>query len=435
MKKYNRNTDEKWFYMRKEKRQKQRKSEEEYYLSQPDRRIHIHPIKHENTNEGDSMDNDRNETEQGNKSFTVSHYRLLRIVVCNHNDNNEYSILYCRQQFPAAIRHNYLLNNSCRTVDIETMKKPLLFSIIFVFGLCSHLAAFQTGYASWYGGKFQGRPTANGEAFDTDKLTAAHRTLPFNTIVRVTNLKNNRSVVVRVNDRGPFVQGRIIDLSRAAAQSLDMIKDGTAPVQIEILSDRPQAAAHPDRSAPIAGDVAAETVEEDRHAAKASGENIARSNKPETPETEYSVLPLPAVHEEEGAFDKEVAAADTGVTSVEEKTVQETALRETRAESHPEAALQGSRAEPLPATSLQEARTDAKNRPLTFIVQVGSFSVLENALNLKRKLEAEGFAVAFEPAGNGIMRVVLPDILHTELSGTQERLASAGISDILIRRK
>ncbi len=75
------------------------------------------------------------------------------------------------------------------------------------------------GLASWYGGKFQGRQTANGKIFATNKLTAAHKTLPFGTIVRVTNLENGKTSLVRINDRGPFVEGRIIGLSRAEADS------------------------------------------------------------------------------------------------------------------------------------------------------------------------------------------------------------------------
>ena len=93
------------------------------------------------------------------------------------------------------------------------------------------------GYASWYGGKFQGRLTANGEVFDTSLLTAAHKTLPFGTIVEVTHLGNGRTVEVRINDRGPFVEGRVIDLSRAAADALDMAGEGVAPVRLRIVSE------------------------------------------------------------------------------------------------------------------------------------------------------------------------------------------------------
>jgi rare lipoprotein A len=91
----------------------------------------------------------------------------------------------------------------------------------------------QEGIASWYGREFEGRPTASGEIFDSSQLTAAHPSLPFGTILVVTNLHNSRTVTVRVNDRGPFVEARIIDVSRAAAEQLDMIVTGTAPVLVE----------------------------------------------------------------------------------------------------------------------------------------------------------------------------------------------------------
>ena len=96
-------------------------------------------------------------------------------------------------------------------------------------------ATVQTGIASWYGIHWQGRKTASGVRFDTKKLTAAHRTLPLNTIVRVTNLLNGDSVVVLINDRGPYVGKRVIDLSEAAAKRLSMTKKGLVPVRIETI--------------------------------------------------------------------------------------------------------------------------------------------------------------------------------------------------------
>ena len=93
----------------------------------------------------------------------------------------------------------------------------------------------QTGHASWYGKKFHGRKTANGETYDMYKLSAAHRTLPLPCYVRVTNLDNRKSLIVRVNDRGPFGRPRIIDLSYAAAKQLDIIQHGSAQVQIELI--------------------------------------------------------------------------------------------------------------------------------------------------------------------------------------------------------
>ena len=96
--------------------------------------------------------------------------------------------------------------------------------------------ATETGYASWYGDPYHGRRAANGEIYDMNKMTAAHRTLPFETMVRVTNLENNHSTEVRITDRGPFVKGRIIDLSLAAARELAMVGPGTALVRMDILS-------------------------------------------------------------------------------------------------------------------------------------------------------------------------------------------------------
>ncbi len=96
--------------------------------------------------------------------------------------------------------------------------------------------AVQTGMASWYGGKFHGRQTASGEAYDMWRMTAAHKTLPFGTIVRVTHSGNGKSVILRINDRGPFVKGRIIDVSRAAAVKLDLFGEGVAKVRLEVLS-------------------------------------------------------------------------------------------------------------------------------------------------------------------------------------------------------
>ena len=93
----------------------------------------------------------------------------------------------------------------------------------------------QVGKASWYGKEQHGGPTASGERFDMYALTAAHRTLRMNTRVKVTNMKNGRSIVVRINDRGPYGRGRIIDLSYAAARALDMLDAGVVPCRVEIV--------------------------------------------------------------------------------------------------------------------------------------------------------------------------------------------------------
>jgi len=123
-----------------------------------------------------------------------------------------------------------------------------LCSTIFIVCLCLSLASCsnmtpalgergytEKGKASYYGRKFEGRTMANGEPFRRNKLTAAHKTLPFGTKVKVTNLNTRESVKVKITDRGPFVKGRIIDLSEAAARRLDGIDDGVIPVKVKVV--------------------------------------------------------------------------------------------------------------------------------------------------------------------------------------------------------
>lgn len=101
----------------------------------------------------------------------------------------------------------------------------------------------ETGIASWYGYPYHGRRAANGEIYDMEKLTAAHRTLPFDTWVAVDNLDNGKTVTVRITDRGPFIHGRIIDISKAAARDIEMIGPGIAKVRVRVVAPPPESAA------------------------------------------------------------------------------------------------------------------------------------------------------------------------------------------------
>lgn len=92
-----------------------------------------------------------------------------------------------------------------------------------------------TGLASWYGARHHGRPTASGDSFDMHALTAAHRTLPFGTLVRVTNLENGRAVIVRITDRGPYARDRLIDVSYAAAKAIGLVERGVVPVRLQVV--------------------------------------------------------------------------------------------------------------------------------------------------------------------------------------------------------
>jgi rare lipoprotein A len=115
--------------------------------------------------------------------------------------------------------------------------KFLLFNLFLTTSLLAQDDEF--GIGSYYSDLFQGKPTASGELYDKDKLTAAHKTLPFGTLVKVTRLDNEKSVTVRVNDRGPFISGRIIELSREGANRIDLIKDGATRVKVEIVKEQP----------------------------------------------------------------------------------------------------------------------------------------------------------------------------------------------------
>jgi rare lipoprotein A len=130
---------------------------------------------------------------------------------------------------------------SCGTKKKVTIAKP------------ARIGSSETGIASWYGDPYHGRRAANGEIYDMEKLTAAHRTLPFDTWVRVQNLTNGKTVDVRIQDRGPFVNHRIIDLSRAAAREIELIGPGTAKVRLTVIaSSKVHAAAVPRVDVPVA---------------------------------------------------------------------------------------------------------------------------------------------------------------------------------------
>ena len=136
-------------------------------------------------------------------------------------------------------------------MDVAKPRTVLLAVVIaFVLAGCAHkqraqrippppspvqIGYAETGLASWYGHPYHGRPAADGEIYDMEKMTAAHRTLPFNTWIRVQNLDNHRSADLRIIDRGPFVDGRILDVSHAAARELQFLGPGTARVRFEVI--------------------------------------------------------------------------------------------------------------------------------------------------------------------------------------------------------
>lgn len=125
------------------------------------------------------------------------------------------------------------INNS-KSIQTATMR-PYTINGKTYYPTVVNVGDRASGIASWYGPDFNGKKTSNGEIYNMYNLTAAHKTLPMNTMVKVTHVNNGKSVVVRINDRGPFVAGRVIDLSKAAAMSINMIGTGTAPVRLEVV--------------------------------------------------------------------------------------------------------------------------------------------------------------------------------------------------------
>ncbi|MFH1803544.1 MAG: septal ring lytic transglycosylase RlpA family protein [Pseudomonadota bacterium] len=201
----------------------------------------------------------------------------------------------------------------------------------------------ETGIASWYGPKFHGKRTANGELFDQNVVSGAHRTLPLPSIVRVTNLENGRSIKVRINDRGPFSHGRIIDMSRKAAELLGFEKKGTAKVRVEILPEESQQIAR-----------------------LAQGEqNIAQVSADE--KTTVTAAPRDAVE----AMSLDGPITDSGAPTT--STVRRTPSR------------------PVDTMTMTETNPDIRIDqvvPSEIYVQAGAFSVYDNAMNLRNRLYA-----------------------------------------------
>ena len=129
-----------------------------------------------------------------------------------------------------------LLLSACASTPVPTIT-PEPPAPIAVIEEPSEPSFIQQGRASWYGNRHHGKKTASGERFDQHAMTAAHRTLPFGTRIKVTNISNQRSVIVRVNDRGPFSQKRVLDVSRKAAEELGMINSGTANISLHTLDE------------------------------------------------------------------------------------------------------------------------------------------------------------------------------------------------------
>jgi rare lipoprotein A len=240
------------------------------------------------------------------------------------------------------------------------------------------IAAFrEEGIASWYGTEFEGHATASGELFNPNQLTAAHPSLPFGSMLRITNTQNNRQVTVRVNDRGPFVNTRIIDVSRAAAEALDILATGTAPVVVELVGEA----------------------------------SIAAPPAPLLADPWIAPIPVPA-------YQPPPAAQPLA--------------------QPPVAAPQAVPVAPQPVADPNAAIVRPGIPPLgtekRYRVQVGAYKVTRNAVDTFDRVKGAGLEPAYE-RHDDFYRVVLAGIRAEDIQSLAGRLGSIGFREILIREE
>jgi rare lipoprotein A len=277
----------------------------------------------------------------------------------------------------------------------------------------------ETGIASWYGPNFHGKPTANGEIFDKYELTAAHRTLQMPSLVRVTNLDNGRSLVVRINDRGPYKRGRIIDLSERASELLGFKNQGTAKVKIEVLTEESKQIALAARNGHDTSgyEVAlnrgkkALVLAHSNNAERVMPSSVTREpiTKVSPDKTTVSVASLEAV-------DREYLSVPDSKNPKEFKNI--TPGHTKAGNFYPDPFI-----------------TEMPVSPTQIYVQAGSFSVYDNADKLKSKLSslAKTFIASVNVNGTDFHRVRLGPIKNVEEADTiLERVISNGLVDAII---
>ena len=279
-------------------------------------------------------------------------------------------------------------------------------------------------YASYYGEAFNGRPTSSGEIFDMNAYTAAHKTLPFGTFLEVTNLENGKKVVVRVNDRGPFVPNREIDLSKAAAKSLGMISRGITRVSIKRVDSL-------DHAALVATtDVYSDTTTE----SAPKGAHPVTDSQPEAvPVQKEAVSDIPA------------KGSDTAAETAPSKVTQAQASQPNTTQRQPSSVdQQTAKPDTVKGVANRSAPAQPAQTPapvysqgtsgVLWRIQLGAFAREENALRLVVQLRKAGFDPAYERTEKSV-RVVLPGIQPDDLEKVKEVLANHSFTDYVIRQE
>lgn len=254
----------------------------------------------------------------------------------------------------------------------------------------------EIGNASWYGDEFNGKSTANGEVFDKNALTAAHRTLPMPSLIRVTNMENGRSAVLRVNDRGPFTKGRIIDVSHGAARALGFDTKGTAKVKVELLTDESRDIAR--KAGATIGDTPRDTRPKAYGIQEEGAPKSWASVKPAAVESE-SLSPISAAHAADG---------EGPIVPIHGTPPSQSSL-------------------PPEPVQLKPLTASAKG----VYVQAGSFANIGNAQKLQQKLEPVGLAKidSVERSGKTLYRVRLGPLKDVdEAHLVLDKIGSTGLT-------
>jgi len=277
----------------------------------------------------------------------------------------------------------------------------------------------QTGIASWYGREFEGRPTASGEIFNSSQLTAAHPSLPFGTMLVVTNQHNNKSVVVRVNDRGPFVPVRILDVSRAAAEQLDMIVTGTAPVSVVSI----------DRAVMLDPTIGVQVLPQESVVEPVVPVTSVASAAPVT-----SVAPVaPVVPVTPVASVVPVAPVVPVTPVVPVRVVPETV----QSVSIPEVIPQPVVVQRQPQFVLRPSVTIINEK--SYRLQIGSYRNARNAVEAFERLKNVGLSPNYERftdnSDNDFYRVVIAGVLGSNVQSVTESICSAGFAEAWIREE
>jgi rare lipoprotein A len=275
----------------------------------------------------------------------------------------------------------------------------------------------QEGIASWYGAEFAGRPTASGEIFDPSLLTAAHPTLPFGTLLRITNTHNNKQVIIRVNDRGPFVSTRILDVSQAAAEQLDMISTGTAPVVVESLAPLAlsvESSGTP--SPPPEPQIRIQTPEPVPQIRIQTPEPVVSQIPPPVPNP-YTPDPPAGAQNPEPPLSPEVPVPGGNPGYGPPSRYSDTGF-----------------SQQIPVTATVIPGIPPAGTGKRYRLQVGSYKAARYALEAFDKLKNIGLTPAYERYEE-YYRVVLSGIRADDVPSLAERLGTAGFSEVLIREE